>query len=188
MANATFPTFTGTQGENANNFLDKLEIACFISKQDDDASRVQVFPLLLKMEARLWHNALPQLTKDNWQPLWAAFEQQFGMGTSSERLWQLLSGLKQEGLGDYASYESKFVDLWGWWIAALRPGEVALDLLKKEKFMARLWPSLSEKVRGRFPVDYEEAVEVARLKDKKLCLQAQSTQPQQQGEGARPTK
>ena len=51
--------------------------------------------------------------------------------------------------------------------------------------MAGLWPSLSEKVRGRFPADYEEAVGVARLEDKKLRLQAQNTQPQQQGEGAR---
>ena len=181
MANATFPTITGTQGKDANDFLDKLEIACFIFGQDDDASRVWIFPLLLKMEARLWHNALPQLTKDNWKPLRAAFEQQFGMGTRSERL---LSGLKQEGLGDYASYESKFGDLWGQWIASLRLGEVAPDFLKKEQFMAGLWPSLNEKVRGRFPANYEEAVEVARLKDKTLCLQARNTQPQQQGEGA----
>ena len=99
------------------------------------------------------------------------------MGTSSKRLWQLLLALKQEGLGDYASYESKFVGLWGRWIALLRPGEVAPDFLKKERFMARLWPSLSEKVRGRFPADYEEAVRVARLKDKKLHLQTHSMQP-----------
>ena len=59
MENATFPTFTRTQGEDANNFLDKLEIACFISTQDDNASRVWIFPLLLKMEARLCNNALP---------------------------------------------------------------------------------------------------------------------------------
>ena len=147
MANATFPKFTGTQGENANNFLDKLEIACFIFGQDENASRVQVFPLLLKMEARLWHNSLPQLTKDNWQPLRAAFEQRFGMRTSLERLWQLQSGLKQEGLGDYASYESKFVDLWGWWIASLRPGEVAPDFLKKERFMAGFsWPGCGRRL------------------------------------------
>ena len=73
-------------------------------------------------------------------------------------------------MGDYAAYKSKFVDLWGWWIALLRPGEVAPDFLKKERFMAGWWPSLSEKVRGRFPADYEEAIGVVRLKDKKLCL------------------
>ena len=99
------------------------------------------------------------------------------MGTNSKRLWQLLSRLKQEGLGDYASYESKFGDLWGRWIASLRPGEVAPDFLKKKRFMAGLWPSLSEKVRGRFLADYEEAVGIAHLKDKKLRLQTRSMQP-----------
>ena len=74
-------------------------------------------------------------------------------------------------MGDYASYESKFVDLWGRWIALLRTGEVAPHFLKKERFMAGLWLSLSEKVRGRFPADYEEAIGVACLKDKKLSLQ-----------------
>ena len=108
------------------------------------------------------------------------------MGTSLDCLWQLLSRLKQEGLGDYSSYESKFVDFWGRWIASLRPGEVAPDFLKKEQFVAGLWPSLKEKVKGRFLVAYEETVEVARLKDKKLRLQDRSTQPQQQREGARP--
>ena len=59
----------------------------------------------------------------------------------------------------------------------LRPGEVAPDFLKKERFMAGLWPSLSEKVRGRFPADYEEAIGVARLKDKKLRLQPGACNP-----------
>ena len=81
-------------------------------------------------------------------------------------------------MGEYALYESKFVDLWGRWISLLRLGEVATDYLKKERFMAGLWPSLSEKVKGRFLANYEEAIEVARLKDKKLRLQARSTQPQ----------
>ena len=77
-----------SQGEDATDFLNKLEIACFIFGQDDNASRVQVFPFLLKIEARSWHNALPQLTKANWQLLRTAFEQRFGMGTNFERLWQ----------------------------------------------------------------------------------------------------
>ena len=53
----------------------------------------------------------------------------------------------------------------------LSPREVALDFLKKEWFMAGLLPLLSEKVKGRFLANYEEAIEVAHLKDKKLCLQ-----------------
>ena len=51
--------------------------------------------------------------------------------------------------------------------------------------MAKLWPSLSEKGKGGFPANYGEVFEVACLKDKKLHLQAWSTQPQKQGKGAR---
>ena len=42
--------------------------------------------------------------------------------------------------------------------------------------MPGLWPSLKEKVKGRFPATYELAVEIARLKDKKLRMQAKSTE------------
>ena len=89
-------------------------------------------------------------------------------------------------MGDYVSYESKFMDLWGWWIAFLRPGEVVLDFLEEGTVCGRV--VAVEKVKGRCPADYEEVVEVARLKDKKLCLQAQNTQPQQQREGSRPAQ
>ena len=75
------------------------------------------------------------------------------METSSKCLWQLLSRLKQEGLGDYALYKSKFVNLWGQWIAWLRPRKVSPDFLKKERFVAELWPLLKEKVKERFPID-----------------------------------
>ena len=71
-------------------------------------------------------------------------------------------------------YESKFVDLWGRWVALLRQGEVAPDFLKKDWFVAGLRSSLREKVRGRFPADYDAALGVAHLKDRKLHLQDQN--------------
>ncbi|MCO5557441.1 hypothetical protein L7F22_011005 [Adiantum nelumboides] len=177
MANASFPVFTGKQGEDAADFLDNFEIACVVSGRDDDASRERIFPLLMKMEARSWYNALPQAIKGEWPLLRARFEQRFGRGVTSEHLWQLLTNLKQDGLHEYASYESKFVDLWGRWVASLRQGDVALDFLKKDRFIAGLWPPLKEKVRGRFPETYDLAVEVACLKDKKLRLQNHSVDP-----------
>ena len=59
----------------------------------------------------------------------------------------------------------------------LRTREVTLFFLKKELFVSRLCPSLSEKVSGRFLADYEVTIEVACLGGKKLCLQAQIMQP-----------
>ena len=54
----------------------------------------------------------------------------------------------------------------------LRQGEVAPDFLKKDRFVAGIWSSLREKVRGRFPANYDATVKVAHLKDRKLHLQA----------------
>ena len=64
-----------------------------------------------------------------------------------------------EGL---SRYETKFVELWGLWITSLGEGQGALDFLKKDKFMLGLCEPLREKVRGKFPASYEEAVEIAR--------------------------
>ena len=58
-------------------------------------------------------------------------------------------------------YKSKFIDLWGKWVALLRQGEVAPNFLKRFWFVIRQWLSLREKVRGRFPTNYDMAIEVA---------------------------
>ena len=58
---------------------------------------------------------------------------------------------------------------------------MAPDFLKKDRFIAGLWAPLKEKVRGRFPVTYEVAVEVARLKNKKLCFQARGAEKEEVG-------
>ena len=73
----------------------------------------------------------------------------------------------------------------GRWVALLRQGEAAPNFLKKDWFVAGLWLLLREKVRGRFPANYDAAIEVARLKDRKLHLQAQNLEFQQEGKGAR---
>ena len=180
MATISFPTFSGKKGEDTiTDFLDDLEIACVVSNKDDDASRLRIFPLLMKVEAKSWFNALPQATKQNWDLLRAAFVRRFGGGTTSEKLWQRLRELKQGGLLEFATYESKFVDLWERWVASLEEGEGAPDFLKKDRFIEGLWSPLKEKVKGRFPATYELAVEIARLKDKKLRMQAKSTESEE---------
>ena len=96
MANISFPTFTGKVGEDATDFLDNLEIACVISWRDDNISLLRIFPLLMKVEAKSWYDALPQPTKEEWELLRAAFMRRFGEGTSLEKLWQLLTRIEAE--------------------------------------------------------------------------------------------
>ena len=42
-----------------------FEIACVIMGRDNDTLWLHIFPLLMKVEARSWYNALLQATKKN---------------------------------------------------------------------------------------------------------------------------
>ncbi|MCO5547990.1 hypothetical protein L7F22_001446 [Adiantum nelumboides] len=127
----SFPTFNGAAGEDAQEFLDNLEIACLITGRDGDATRLRVFPLLMKAEA-------------------------------------------------------KFVELWERWVASLRLGEAAPDFPKKDRFLARLCPPLRQKVKGRFPVTWMDARDIARLKERKIRYQLQQRKADQEEEGMAP--
>ena len=84
-----------------------------------------------------------------------------------------MSSLWQSALDSYQAYETHFLTLWAQWELSLPEGEGAPDFLKKEKFLAGgLSPSLQEKVNGKFPESFEEAMQWARLKDRKLQFQA----------------
>ena len=96
----------------------------------------------------------------------------FGASNNPEELWQRLSSLTQSALDSYQAYETHFLILWPQWKLSLPEGDEVPDFLKKEKFLAGLSPSLQEKVKGKFPESFEEAMQWARLKDRKLQFQA----------------
>ena len=58
--------------------------------------------------------------------------------------------------------------LWTQWEASLPEGERAPNFIQKERFLAGLSPTLQEKVKGKFPESFEEAIQLARLKNYKL--------------------
>ena len=89
--------------------------------------------------------------------------------TPKER-WMQLTGLKMVSLEGYLKYESKSEELWGPWVASLGEGVGASDFLKKDVFLAGLCEPLREKVRGKFPMTYEEATNFARRKKRKMVL------------------
>ena len=80
--------------------------------------------------------------------------------------------LQQSTLGSYSSYEARFLTLWAQWEDSLSQGERAPNFLQKERFLAGLSPLLQEKVKGKFPETFEEALQWARLKDRKIQFQA----------------
>ena len=167
----SFPSFHGATGEGAEDFCDSFELVCITSGHDTDAMRLRAFPLVMKSEAKAWFNDLEDERKATWAALRAAFLQRYQKGQTPEERWQKLSDLKMTSLEGYTRYETRFVELWNLWVASLGEGGAAPDFLKKDKFMAGLCEPLREKVRGKFPATYAEAVETAKRKKRKLYLQ-----------------
>ena len=183
-----FPNFHGRERENASNFLDDLEMAFLVSGRDEDVVKLKDFPLVLREEAKSWFaGSLPE-KKRSWEVLKDAFIAKFSAGNNPEELWRRLTSLRQTALDSYQAYETHFLTLWAQWELSLPEGEGAPDFLKKEKFLAGgLSPSLQEKVKGKFPENFEEAMQWARLKDRKLQFHAhvmrRESQPSTSGVG-----
>ena len=64
-----FPNFYGRKHENANYFLDDLEMALLAFGQDEDKAKLRAFPLVLKEEAKTSFQGLPIAKKGDWDTL-----------------------------------------------------------------------------------------------------------------------
>ena len=169
---ASFPYFYGGNHEGAIYFLDELEMAFLISRRDDDEVKLRAFPLVLREEAKTWFLGLPEARRNNWDTLKETFLARYANNSSPEKLWQKLTHLQQVTLGSYAVYETQFLKLWNEWEASLPEGERALNFLQKERFLADLSPVLQEKVKGKFPESFQEAIHWDKAKDRKLQFQS----------------
>ncbi|MCO5571669.1 hypothetical protein L7F22_025416 [Adiantum nelumboides] len=167
-----FSNFFGKQYESASNFLDDLEMAFLVSGRDEEEVKLRAFPLVLKDSAKNWFQNLEPGRKTNWETLKETFLSKYGGLDNPEHLWHRISSLHQATSRTYLTYESQFLRLWAEWEASLAEGERAPNFLKKEKFLAGLFPDLQEKVKGKFPETFEEALQIARVKDQKLEYQA----------------
>ncbi|MCO5569774.1 hypothetical protein L7F22_023489 [Adiantum nelumboides] len=170
-----FPNFFGKQYESASNFLDDLEMAFLVSGRDEEEVKLRAFPLVLKDSAKNWFQNLEPGRKTNWETLKETFLSKYGGLDNPEHLWHRISSLHQATSRTYLTYESQFLRLWAEWEASLAEGERARNFLKKEKFLAGLFPDLQEKVKGKFPETFEEALQIARVKDRKLEYQAHTS-------------
>ncbi|MCO5593387.1 hypothetical protein L7F22_047399 [Adiantum nelumboides] len=165
----SFSTFNGAAGKDAQEFLDNLEIACLVTVHDDEATRLQVFSLLMKVEAKACFNTLLPVNRGDWARLRVLFLAKFGDGGETfESLWGKVCELRQGSLFEYNVYELQFFELWEWWIASLRLGEAASNFLKKDCFVVGLCPPLEEKVKERFLVTWIDARDIAHLKERKI--------------------
>ncbi|MCO5606436.1 hypothetical protein L7F22_060624 [Adiantum nelumboides] len=168
-----FPNFYGKPGEVAPDFLDNLEMAFLVSGRDDEATKLRAFPLVLREGAKAWYQTLAPEERRDWETLKTAFIEEFRHQEPPEEIWRQLLELRQTSPNDYRSYEGKFSNLWEKWCASLGEGERAPECLKKDCFLAGLYPILRKKVKVKFPDTFEKAMAYAREKDRKLKFQAQ---------------
>ncbi|MCO5568364.1 hypothetical protein L7F22_022063 [Adiantum nelumboides] len=105
----SFPTFYGHHDENARDFMDSLEMAHLMAGRDQEEVKLRAFPLVLKGEARVWYDALAPPSKATWPTLYGAFLNKYSQGDTPENLWKQLLRHRQGSLGDYNTYESKYV-------------------------------------------------------------------------------
>ncbi|MCO5601802.1 hypothetical protein L7F22_055927 [Adiantum nelumboides] len=147
-------------------------MAFLVSGRDEEEIKLRAFPLVLKDSAKNWFQNLEPGRKTNWETVKETFLSKYGGLDNPEHLWHRISSLHQATSRTYLTYESQFLRLWAEWEASLAEGERAPNFLKKEKFLAGLFPDLQEKVKGKFPETFEEALQIARVKDRKLEYQA----------------
>ena len=76
--------------------------------------------------------------------------------------------LQQDAIGSYLAYEAQLLKLWAEWDASLPEGEKPPNFLQKERFLVGLSLVLQEKVRGKFPENFDEAKQWAKAKECKL--------------------
>ncbi|MCO5561329.1 hypothetical protein L7F22_014950 [Adiantum nelumboides] len=159
--------------EIPDDFLDNLEMAFLVSGRDDEATKLRAFPLVLREGAKAWYQTLAPEERRDWETLKTAFIKKFRHQEPLEEIWRQLLELRQTSPNDYRSYEGKFSNLWEKWCASLGEGERAPECLKKDCFLAGLYPILREKVKVKFPDTFEKAMAYAKEKDRKLKFQAQ---------------
>ncbi|MCO5609151.1 hypothetical protein L7F22_063373 [Adiantum nelumboides] len=148
-------------------------MAFLVFRRDDEATKLRAFPLVLREGAKAWYQTLAPEARRDWETLKTAFIEEFCHQEPPEEIWRQLLELHQTSPNDYRSYEGKFSNLWEKWCASLGEGERAPECLKKDCFLAGLYPILRKKVKVKFPDTFEKAMAYAREKDRKLKFQAQ---------------
>ncbi|MCO5553859.1 hypothetical protein L7F22_007385 [Adiantum nelumboides] len=153
--------------------IDGLILEMHVSGRDDEATKLRAFSLVLREGAKAWYQTLAPEERRDWETLKTAFIEEFRHQEPPEEIWRQLLELRQTSPNDYRSYKGKFSNLWEKWCASVGEGERAPECLKKDCFLAELYPILREKVKVKFPDTFEKAMAYAREKDRKLKFQAQ---------------
>ena len=168
MAAPCFPIFHGREDEDTGDFLEALELAHIFSGMNSDKEKLKIFPLRLRENARSWYESQPSNVQRNLNALQQAFSLRFGKKDALEDVWERLQQLQQRTVSDYYLYEAKFLDILSQLDSMCAGSHRMPDMLIKEAFINGTFHSLQHKVRSNFPNTFEDALQIARIKHRKL--------------------
>ena len=162
-----FPSFHGLNEEDAEDFCNNFELACLLAKYNDSVM-LKAFPLVIKGEAKAWYNNISKPIKEDWSRLKESFLERYVPKETVQELLEALQWLQQTDLQSYSSYEEAFFHKLSC-LELSHPKEERLpDFVIKEYFVNGLYRPLKLKVLCETPSSFNEAVQVARVKYRKL--------------------
>ena len=162
-----FPFFYGLNEEDAEDLCDNFELACLLANYNDDMM-LRAFPLVMKGEAKAWYNGICKFIKEDWDILKKSFLDRYAPKESIQDLLEALQWLQKNDLQSYGSYEETFLNLWSCLKLSQLEGESLLDFVIKEYFLNGLCEILKVKVVCEMPNTFNEAIQVAPVKYKRL--------------------
>ena len=158
------PVFSGDECEDVNAFISNYKRVADLYEWPKE-KQAKVLPLYLKGSAIIWYNSLPNVDRMNFDELVAALNKHFSSAASQWRLRQMLNERKQKDSESLKSYSDD-----------IRKQCSRLNLSPDEclsHFIKGLRADLKEYVALQQPSSYEEAENLAKLKD---VLSAESKQ------------
>ena len=161
------PSFHGLDGEDATDFCDTFELACLLANYSNEMM-LKAFRLVMKEEARTWYDNINKLIKEDWSLLKKSFLERYAPNNSMQDLLENLQWLRQEDLQSYVLYEEEFLHLLSCLDLSQEGGERLPDFVVKEYFVNGLCKVLQVKVLYETPNTFCEAIQVARLRYRRL--------------------
>ena len=166
-----YPLFFGEPGEDAELFLSNFRMALHIKGVVGDQECLDMFELVLRRDASTWFQSLPAPARVDYRGVIQLFRDNYFTPLNTQKLWQEIVAHRQKNLEDYLSYKQEFLRLWTLWLRSLPNPRDGAEFLKKERFIARLYPSLKLQVESGDPTTFDVVEARATKKLRKMrCI------------------
>ena len=167
----TYPEFHAGPGEDVNKFLEQLEVACISNHIVDPVSRLRLLQICIQGDARTWLHEFEAQQQAAIPPIPITFDLirnalmvEYPNIEDAKKTWQFLKILRQGETEPVEAFEKRFLVLWNKWCAALG-AEHPPAMIKKDTFIESLKSTIRWKVELKKPLNYDEAVLVAKNKE-----------------------